>query len=138
MPIIEWTEKFSINHPELDAQHKKWVSIYNEAHDRMMNPDHKGFTTTGIDALKEMREYSKYHFVKEEEVMAELEMPDLEKHKKIHALFSIEIEKMIQDLESGNHVLNSEVIKRLENWLRQHILKEDFKLKDLIDKSKAK
>ncbi len=125
MPIIEWTKEFSIGNPELDAQHKKWFSIYNQAHDRMMDPGEENFITTGIDSLKEMKAYGEYHFSMEEEAMAAIGFPELERHKMMHCAFSREIEGMIKDLESGNHVLNSEVIKRIENWLRHHILNED-------------
>ncbi|MCG8635953.1 MAG: bacteriohemerythrin [Desulfobacterales bacterium] len=129
MPIIEWTEEFSIGNPTLDDQHKKWFSIYNKAHDRMMDPDEKNFISTGIDSLKEMKAYGEYHFSTEEETMAAAGFPELEKHKLMHRAFSRDIDGMIQGLESGNHVLNSEVIKRIENWLRHHILKEDLKFK---------
>ncbi|MEH0019305.1 MAG: bacteriohemerythrin [Desulfobacter sp.] len=129
MPIIEWSDAFSTGNPELDEQHKKWFSIYNRAHDRMMDPDQENFTNTGIDALKEMKAYGEFHFSQEEAFMASIEFPRLELHKKMHQAFSREIDGMIHDLESGKHVLNSEVIKRIENWLRHHILKEDQKLK---------
>ncbi len=136
MPIIEWTKEFSIGNPELDEQHKKWFSIYNQAHDRMMDPNEENFITTGIDSLQEMKVYGEYHFSMEEEAMVAVGFPELERHKMMHRSFSRDIEGMIQELESGNHVLNSEVIKRIENWLRNHILKEDQKFRGFIEQKK--
>lgn len=134
MPIIQWTEDFSIGHPDLDAQHKTWVSIYNQAHDRMMDPDETEFQSTGIDALKEMKAYSRHHFKMEEAYMAEIGYPQLEAHKAMHQHFARQIETMISDLSNGTHVLNSEVIKRIETWLTHHILKEDKKIQDFADR----
>lgn len=129
MPIIEWTEEFSVGHRELDEQHRVWLSIYNEAHDRMMDPDETRFQTTGMDALIRMRDYGRTHFAFEETYMEKMGYPDIENHKMIHDRFSREVDKFIHDLETGQYVLNSEVIKRIENWLVHHILKEDMKLK---------
>jgi len=125
MPLIQWTEDFCLGHQELDAQHKKWVDIYNNAHDRMMDPECGDFASTGIDMLREMLEYSETHFAREEEIMADFGGPELTRHKKIHQAFAGEIKCMIRDMTSGTLVLNSEIIKRIENWLCHHILKED-------------
>ena len=129
MPLIEWTEKFSIGSPELDAQHKKWVGIYNTAHDRMIHGDGGDLAATGIKALREMKAYGEYHFGQEEAVMEGLHIPGVDRHKQLHRNFSKEIDRMIRDIESGTHILNSEIIKRIENWLVYHILNEDMKLK---------
>ena len=133
MPIIQWSETFSTANPEIDAQHKEWLAIYNKAHDRMMCSDDTDFKSTGIDALQEMKDYSGYHFAKEEEWMTAIGFPGLDQHKKLHRAFTLEIEGMVQDLQKGNHVLNSEIIKRIENWLTHHILNEDQKIKKFTE-----
>jgi len=127
MPIIQWTKDFSVGHPDLDAQHKIWISIYNEAHDRMMDSDETDFQTTGRDALIRMRDYGQTHFSFEEDWMEEMAYPDILAHKMMHDRFSRQVNDLIHDLEVGRYVLNSEVIKRVENWLTNHILKEDMK-----------
>jgi hemerythrin len=103
----------------------------------MMDLSGDDFASTGIDALTEMKEYSEYHFAREEEIMAACGFPELEMHKKLHHVFFREIEAMIEDMQSGNHILNSEIIKRIENWLRQHILEEDQKLKKIMDQQSS-
>ena len=95
--------------------------------------DEINFAKTGIEALKEMKAYGEFHFSKEEAVMSEAGFPKFELHRKMHRAFSNEIDGMMKDLEAGTHVLNSEVIKRIENWLRHHILKEDMKFRLFID-----
>ena len=130
MPLIQWTNDFSVGHPDLDAQHKVWISIYNEAHDRMMDPDDTSLETTGLDALGRMRDYTRTHFAFEEAYMEQIGYADLENHKMIHDRFAKKIDAFIYDMESGKFILNSEVIKRIENWLMHHILKEDMKMKD--------
>ncbi len=137
MPIIQWSEKFSTSNPEIDTQHKEWLAIYNKAHDRMMGSNDTDFKSTGIDALGAMKDYSQYHFTKEEEWMSSIGFPGLEQHIELHRAFTLKIEGMIQDLHKGNHVLNSEIIKRIENWLTQHILNEDQKIKEYTEQGKT-
>jgi len=60
--------------------------------------------------------------------MTDIGFPDIQAHKKMHAYFSRQVDTLLHDFETGNHVLNSEVIKRIENWLTGHILKEDMKI----------
>lgn len=133
MPIIQWSEKFSTSNPDIDTQHKEWLTIYNKAHDRMMGSNDTDFRSTGIDALQEMKAYSLYHFAREEEWMTAIGYSGLESHKNLHKAFALEIEGVIQDLRKGNHVLNSEIIKRIENWLTHHILNEDQMIKEYVE-----
>ena len=136
MPIIQWSEEFSTANSEIDTQHKEWLAIYNKAHDRMMSSNDTEFKSTGIDALMEMSDYSRYHFAKEEEWMASIGFPGMDQHKRLHRAFTREIEGMVQDLQKGNHVLNSEIIKRIENWLTHHILNEDQKIRVFTEQEK--
>lgn len=131
MPLIKWAEAYSIGNKKLDDQHKKWIEIYNKAHDRMIDPNEKDFHSTGIDALREMKSYGKYHFSCEEDYMESMGFAKLDRHRKLHQAFMEEIEGMIDDLEKGNYILNSEVIKRIENWLLHHILNEDQVIRTL-------
>ncbi len=136
MPIIQWSEKFSISNPEIDTQHKEWLAIYNKAHDRMMGSNDTDFRSTGVDALGDMKDYTQYHFAREEAWMSSIGFPGLDQHKGLHRAFTLKIEGMIQDLQQGNHVLNSEIIKGIENWLTHHILNEDQKIRVFIEQEK--
>ncbi|MCK5097064.1 MAG: hemerythrin family protein [Desulfobacteraceae bacterium] len=128
MAKIIWTEKFSVQNDEIDEQHKKWIEIYNKAHERMMNYS-KLEDTIGIgkDALKDMIEYGKYHFSFEEKFMEEIRFSGIDEHKKIHEAFTKKLDLLALEMQNEVLVLNSEVIKVIENWLVDHILVEDQK-----------
>lgn len=136
MPIIEWTQDFNIGSSLVDSQHQKWIKIYNTAHDRMMQMDNDQFRHTGADAIEEMVAYSRYHFAAEEELMEKLGFDELKRHKALHRAFSDQVEKTRQDIRKGKHVLNSEVIKTIENWLVYHILNEDQKIAPFLEQNK--
>lgn len=127
---IEWTDKFSVNNEEIDNQHKKWISIYNTAHEKMItaNPG-ENLQHIGATAMKDMIDYGKYHFSHEEKHMEKIGFSDLKQHRAIHSDFAAKLDRMASDINQGKLVLNSEIIKTIENWLVNHILSEDQKYK---------
>ncbi|MDT8316429.1 MAG: bacteriohemerythrin [bacterium] len=122
MPLIEWTEEFSVGIEEIDNQHQKWISIVNELHDSIIK-------TRGISALKElireMEEYTDLHFSTEEEMLEKAEWPELDRHKRIHFSFKQQVMQLKRDIYAGELVLRSQVMSVIKNWLVEHILKED-------------
>jgi len=64
MSQIIWDDSFSVNNAEIDIQHKKWIEIYNNMDMKICVgssplPD-------GLEALKAMEDYTRYHFSFEE------------------------------------------------------------------------
>lgn len=128
MAKIQWTQDFSVNNPGIDQQHQRWIEIYNLAHDRMMSDEPiASKKNIGKNALTEMIDYGKFHFSFEEDFMEKIGYPDLETHKQIHKDFTQKLNRISAQMDRGEYVLNSEVIKLIENWLVQHILHEDRK-----------
>ncbi|MBC8438614.1 MAG: hypothetical protein H8D87_02895 [Deltaproteobacteria bacterium] len=39
MSKIKWIKDFSVQNKDIDNQHKKFIQIYNKAHDQMLNYD---------------------------------------------------------------------------------------------------
>lgn len=127
MPHIVWTEEFSVGNEKIDAQHKKWVDIYNDAHDKMLGGK-SNYRRIATDSLKQILEYTHYHFESEENWMREIGYEKFEDHRAIHEDFLKKVERIRQDFENNQPMLNSELIKLMENWLTYHILNEDKKI----------
>ena len=69
MGKIEWNDTFSVNNPEIDAQHKEWIAIYNKMYDKMTNGDLRELRTLAADSLRLMLDYTRHHFEYEEAYM---------------------------------------------------------------------
>ncbi|MBF0202740.1 MAG: hemerythrin family protein [Desulfamplus sp.] len=132
MSKILWSENFSVGHSEIDNQHQKWIEIFNTSHDKMMSGVYKEISTLSSDALNAMREYSKMHFAFEEAYMEKIGYPDLVRHKLLHQTFMVQLNRMYDDCENGILMLNSEIMKVIENWLVNHILSEDQQYKAFV------
>ncbi len=128
MPKIEWMDSFSVHNKTLDDQHEKWIEIFNRAHGQMMGEIPEDDTLgIGETALIEMIKYTKYHFFSEEEFMKKNGFPGYEEHKRLHQAFVMKLDRISSDIQEGTFVMNSEIIKLIENWLIDHILTEDQK-----------
>ncbi len=132
MSKIEWESSFSVNVPEIDEQHKKWIKIINELHDVMVDGNLKEVIEAPGKALTEMRDYTRHHFLSEEEFMKKINYPDFSSHKQIHDKFYVEVNQLYLDVTEGKTVLNTETMSMLTTWLRDHILKEDKKFIEFV------
>lgn len=128
MPRITWSDEFSVSNQEIDEQHKKWLEIINELHDTLMQGKPEDLSQITGKTFKAMEDYVKIHFSSEEEIMRKIKYPGLPEHKVIHEKFMARIVRYRKDFESGNMVLNSDIMKILTNWLQDHILNEDKKI----------
>jgi hemerythrin-like metal-binding protein len=125
MSIIEWDDSLSVNHTEIDNQHKEWIDIYNKMHDSMMARESSIEQT--MEILQSMNEYAQRHFSYEEEYMRKIDFPDIVAHRRSHKDFESLIYSYNRDIEAGKVVLNTKIIKLIRNWLLEHITVEDKK-----------
>lgn len=125
MATIEWLDSFSVNNAEIDEQHQEWIRIYNDLHNKMITG--KVGARDGIESLRAMLDYARYHFSFEETFMRALEYPGFIKHHRMHKDFDTLLYGYCRKAESGELVLNSEIINILKQWLLDHIAKEDKK-----------
>ncbi len=127
MSKIEWDESFSVNNREIDNQHKEWIKIYNKMYEGLIGADSNTYQDTAVEVLEAMLEYTRKHFSFEEEYMRKINYPDVIEHYRIHKDFDTQIYGYSRDIREGRVVLNSQILKIIENWLLDHILVEDKK-----------
>lgn len=133
MSKIEWDASFSVNNVEIDNQHKEWINIYNKMHDSLTTADSAAYQKAATEVIQAMLEYSRKHFSFEEEYMRKIGYPDFVEHYRLHKDFDTLIYTYNRDIQEGRVVLNSQVLKVIENWLLDHILVEDKKYAEHLD-----
>lgn len=127
MSQIDWDESFSMNHAEIDEQHKKWIEIYNRL-DRIMDKgDLEAIRDATADTLESMLDYARFHFKFEEKYMHDIGYPGIAAHARVHKDFDNLVYKSYRDVAEGTPVLNTRLLKTIKSWLLNHILVEDKK-----------
>lgn len=134
MPI-NWNLNWNIGHDKIDEQHQKWVNIFNQLETTFINSELGYPVDSQLSLLKQLADYTHYHFADEEELMVRVDYPDTQSHWRIHKNFDVLIYEKYRLIEGGQMVLTSEILQLMRNWLVNHILTEDIKIAEFINSS---
>jgi len=129
MILIPWKDQYSVQVKEIDEQHKKLLIIINQLYEAIKSQSsHKNLVTL----VKELIDFSEYHFTTEEKYFDLCNYEDKEPHKKEHQKFKEKIlttyntcrssECQGQELE-----IAFELIDFMEDWFVEHFISMDQK-----------
>ena len=124
MPLITWSETYSVKLKELDAQHQKLIALINELFDAMSQGRGKEVIAGTLGGLIE---YTRTHFATEERLMSSSGYPGYLKHKGEHEAFTQKVTEFQGQYLSGQVALTVQVMTFLKEWLTNHILGTDKK-----------
>jgi hemerythrin len=124
MALIDWTKDLSVNVAEIDAQHRKLISMLNELNDAMKQG--KGKDILGR-IINDLYAYAGSHFQTEEKYFDQYKYPETPSHKVKHAEFVKKIADFKNDYESGKVAMTVDLMNFLKDWLKNHIQGTDKK-----------
>jgi len=124
MKICEWIPAYTVGVHVLDEHHQELFEILNTLFSLMADGSEDRAI---LRVLRELMDYSHYHFEEEEKVMAKMSYPALETHRQFHQ----KLTQLMQDYyaEASQEGMAIFVAVKVANvgleWLKNHILKED-------------
>lgn len=122
--FILWSEKYNTGINIIDEQHKKLIAILNSLYesfvDRTTNDKIK-------EVVKEMANYTEYHFGVEEKYFKEFNYENTEEHMAEHQYFIDQVKVFQNDIESGKVSVTFKLMNFLRSWLIEHINGTDRK-----------
>lgn len=119
---------FSIGHKVIDKQHGEVIDNIRLLMDKELDRNKI------IDILAMLGKYTQIHFNYEEKLMKSINYKDIEAHKLLHKTFYNEVVQMSKEFRNTSvQELNKELLQFLLFWFKDHILKEDFKYKIVLD-----
>jgi hemerythrin len=124
MPLITWSNEYSLDIKEIDAQHQKLVNMINQLHDAMKEGKGRDALQPIINSLVD---YTRSHFSREEQLFAQYGYTARDGHAKIHNSLTQQALDLKGKIDKGSGVLAIEVMGFMKNWLTSHILAEDKK-----------
>ncbi len=126
--MFEWTRDMSIDNGFIDEDHKKLIDIAN--HVEQLNHPNRDAEELKL-VIRELYDYVKYHFHREEVFMEEVQYPGAEAHHEKH-------EAIVRDMNhylTASHHMN-EMLENFRNllnkWVLHHIMSEDIQLHDFM------
>ena len=124
MPLISWSENYSVNNEELDRHHKELVSILNRLYGECLDVDNENCVGPKLD---ELLAYADYHFNAEVEYMRRIEYFEVDAHIEMHNGFTYRLEEMKRIPHTSQLELTKDLIIFIGKWLLHHVLEEDRK-----------
>jgi len=124
MSLIAWRSDFSVGVTQVDEQHRKLIDLLNTLFDAMKRG--KGRDLLG-GVLKELIDYTVYHFNTEEQLFEKYDYPEFKQHKREHDAFTQKVIDFNVAYTSGQKTITIDVLDFLTEWLRNHILQSDKK-----------
>lgn len=130
-----WKERYRIGVELIDEQHKELFHRLSKFIEIVQNDEE---WEQKLDEVKKtlnfMQEYVVYHFDDEERYQEEINYPDIEVHKRVHAEFKEEINEYARILEEEGFTEEKiqELGARLMTWLIMHVGKADQKIGEYV------
>jgi len=120
---LQWSEEYSVGHPELDEEHHELLNIANELIELAAKPESSKQDL--LELLTKLGNHSLYHFDKEEELLKSSNWEGAAEHIKKHEQYRKEVRAFLKDFEkeeSGNDVLKEKVAQYASDWVQRHML----------------
>ena len=124
MAYFNWNKSMSVENEEIDSQHKQWIDTIENFYQGIQSGSSKDHMKT---LIKSMKDYTVFHFKKEEDYMRSMAYPDLDDHIEIHQAFIKKVEDFEDRFSSGKLLLSLEVTNFMKDWVKNHIMTEDKK-----------
>ena len=122
MALMTWDESYSVKVSMCDEDHKKLFSLLNTLHDAM-KAGHGSQVLQQV--VKDLGDYTKHHFLREELLLRQTNYPSLDSHKAQHQIFVKKVEQFQSELKAGNMAQSIAVTEFLKDWLAHHIKQTD-------------
>jgi len=122
----------SIDDGQIDEDHKQLISIAN----RVLELNHPNRELEDIkQVIRELYEYVKYHFEREERFMSEQGFPGVDEHKEKHEIIIAEMNQYLTKAHHMGEILSN--FRQLVNkWVINHIMEEDKNIKIFLKAKK--
>ncbi|QJB56679.1 bacteriohemerythrin [Pseudodesulfovibrio sp. zrk46] len=134
MPKIQWNKELSVGVNEIDDQHKELIKIANLLLETVEGPPDRNMVDS---AIKQLREYTVFHFNSEEALMTEVRYPERGEHHAQHRKLKNDVKQFQRDMYEQQIPEPAVVLAFLRSWLLNHILTFDRKLAQFINDQKA-
>lgn len=127
---IAWTDYLSVGVPEMDEEHRQFISRVNDLNKAIVESEDKKTVEHMMDL---MLIEAAHHFWHEQELLARWNYPETAAHTAKHVELTAQFDRTMTEFEESD-ISFVWALKglRLKNLLVEHLLKEDMKYRDFL------
>ena len=130
MALIQWSSRFELGVPFIDADHKILVDLLNRINEA---PRSDGNLADIGGILSALVDYTHYHFAREEHAQFAAHYPDIGEHRARHAVLTKEAKRLFDAFcANPGRVEVGDLMDFLSDCLMDHILLHDMAIKPYL------
>jgi hemerythrin-like metal-binding protein len=127
---LKWTEFLSVGVPEMDREHREFLSLANALNQAIVDCKDKA---TVLRLMQAILAQATAHFKSEEELLVNCRYPDRAVHAAKHLQVTQQISRVMQEYqESAVGFVAALKGLHIIQLLIDHLLKEDMKYRDFL------
>lgn len=128
--MLEWKDEYSVGIELIDTQHKRLFEIGNQAYELLNNDFYLDKYDRIVQILKELKQYTIYHFKSEEDYMLSISYKKYFSQKVEHDDFIKKINDVNLDkIDKDQDAYIRDLLAFIFDWILDHILKKDMMIK---------
>ncbi|MEW5904998.1 MAG: bacteriohemerythrin [Pseudomonadota bacterium] len=128
---IAWKKELEIGNEMIDTQHRMLVLLLKKLDIALSNHmDQK--VVMGI--MLEIKKFTEFHFLSEENLMAELHYPGMAEHERIHSELLAHLNVFIAKI-NRNQETPQDILPQIVTWVTNHVVSEDLKIAEYVRRS---
>ncbi len=130
--VITWDESLSTGDERTDSQHLVLIDKLNEFDTVISGSNNSDIRRTAGEVLDFLQFYAAWHFEQEEAIMAKMNCPAALENKQAHAEFIGAFGRFYSQWQTASMDLGlaRKTYEQLRDWVVDHILTIDVKMKD--------
>ncbi len=130
MPLIMWTNDYSVGDDALDNDHIIIASIINHINEAVR---FKADRAVVGRMLKALVDHAQGHFQREEKLLEQRGYPRLDEHRRMHRVMAGRLSALYDEYQSGSDpAASEETMNVLCAWFDDHILEVDMQYKTFL------
>ena len=128
---IHWGDSLELHNELIDTQHRMLVLLCRKLDIAIKSkvPDQR---IRWI--VLELKKFAEFHFLSEENLMHEVDYPDVDNHALLHTDLLMQLDMMIAKI-SHHKEFPDDLLHFLNKWLVQHVATEDLKIAEYLRQS---
>jgi hemerythrin len=119
-----WSAEYGVNVANFDNQHQRLLVLIGQLDESIAKGN--GAFMVGRQ-FRSLKDYARYHFGYEEELMERCGYVELDRHRNSHGLLLQQLSDLERDYESANLGVGVALGDLFGHWLLDHIMTEDKK-----------
>ena len=131
---IHWNDALELHNNLIDTQHRILVLLCRKLDIAIKTKAHE---QTIHWVVQELKKFTEFHFISEENLMHEIGYPNVDDHSLIHSDLLMQLEMMLAKI-SHHKEFPEDLLYFLNQWLIQHLVNEDLKIANFARSSEKR